>query len=162
MARKDVVEEEVWTNSRGSSWGKGQDMSDQNVHPERHRFNVHVCVCVYMCVCVCAVEILPARGFSIVTAVFRNRCNIGSETSSRLESLRKISPQSILPPVPANFTLTHFLTAFPPFKHNLLDCTDSSCSFQSHQTTVCRSFIWVSFLFLYCFFSTAATQSKTN
>lgn len=68
--------------------------------------------CMYVCVCVC-LEIIPARGFSIVTAVFRNRCNIGSVTSSRVDGRRNLSPQSILLTVPSNFTLSQLHTAIP-------------------------------------------------
>lgn len=69
---------------------------------------------MHVCVCVC-LEIIPARGFSIVTAVFRNRCNIGSVTSSRVDGCRNLSPQSILLTVPSNFTLSQLHTAIPFF-----------------------------------------------
>lgn len=87
-------------------------MSHHNVHPERHRS-----MFLWECVCVRWRLSLPGD-FSIFIAVFRNRCNIGSGTSSWLESLRQISPQSILHAVPANFTLSLCHSSFqtqPPW-----------------------------------------------
>lgn len=63
-----------------------------------------------MCVFV-RLEILPARGFSIVTAVFGNRCIIGSPTSSLVGSLRKKKKKGLK----AFFLLSQLISHSPSF-----------------------------------------------